>query len=89
MDRESGRGGVGLDVGAELQSIRSDGEIAVGADARVVSIADAHREAVHLGYIEPGEYIYRLKVKSRLNPDKNEKQSVGSDEKKVRVASKG
>ena len=41
VDARTRRRGVRLDVGAELQRVRRDGEVAVRADARIVAVADA------------------------------------------------
>src|SRR6266849_4204398 len=45
-------GSVRLNIGTELQGIRSDGEVAVGADSRVVAVPDAHREPVQVGNVQ-------------------------------------
>ena len=56
---------VGFDVGAELHRVRGDGEIAVGADARIVAVADAHAEPVHGGDVEPGGVEVRIESAER------------------------
>ena len=79
VDREAGSRGIGFHIGAELQRVRRDREIAVGADARIVAVADAHASRCMFGMSSP------VVLKCGLNPP-SEKTKLGSSPQYSRSA---